>query len=196
MQILAVYGSEYGQAEAVLRRIADALRARGHIVAIHKGNQLPETATPDRYDAVLVAASIVMGHYQAYIRDFVTTHRAALGDRPTAFISVNGSSPESVPEWRAAAARYVRQFLAQTGWTPRWTATFSGALRYPRYGLITRLVMRMISRSQGGPTDTSHEFEFTDWQAVDRFAETLCTALATEGRARWDLDTRSSRLAV
>jgi len=38
--------------------------------------------------------------------------------------------------------------------------------------------MRMISRQEGGPTDTSREFEFTDWDHVDRFAAELADALA------------------
>lgn len=38
--------------------------------------------------------------------------------------------------------------------------------------------MRAISRSQGGPTDTSREYEFTDWDAVDRFGQALADGLA------------------
>ena len=63
---------------------------------------------------------------------------------------------------------------------PGGTATFSGALRYPRYGPVTRWIMKLISRRSGGPTDTSQEYEFTDWQAVDRFGEDLARALADE----------------
>ncbi len=138
----------------------------------------------DDFDAVVVAASIIIGKYQPYIRQFVRRHAAGLRGRPTAFISVNGSSPESLPEWRAAATRYVDTFLKDTGWQPRWTASFSGALRYPRYGIVTRWIMKMISRQTGGPTDTSREYEFTDWNAVDQFALDLAAGLGHGGLNR------------
>jgi menaquinone-dependent protoporphyrinogen IX oxidase len=56
-------------------------------------------------------------------------------------------------------------------------ATFSGACNFAR--LVT-LDYELISRRSGGPTDTSQEYEFTDWQAVDRFSEDLARALADE----------------
>ena len=183
MRVLGVFGSEYGQTETVLRRIAGVLAGRGHSVAIHRANAVPKGAAVEEFDLVLIAASIIMGRYQTYVRSFVRTHLQALNSLPTAFISVNGSSPESNPEWRAAARNYVARFLGQTSWSPRWTATFSGALRYPRYGRVTRWVMKKISARWGGPTDTTAEYEFTDWAAVDRFAAELSEALAQEAAA-------------
>jgi menaquinone-dependent protoporphyrinogen oxidase len=181
MKILAVYGSRFGQAEAILRRITGVLQTRGHEVSVFKGDQLPAATAVDSFDAIVVAASIIVGRYQPYIREFVARHLATLRDRPSAFVSVSGTSPESVPAWRASAERYVRQFLDETGWRPCRTATFAGALRYRRYGLVTRWIMKAISRRYGGPTDASKDYEFTDWQAVDRFAADLAEALA--GRA-------------
>jgi len=178
MRVLAVYGSEYGQAEAVLRRVAKTLMGEGHWIAIHRADALPEGTAVEDFDLVLVAGSIIMGRYQAYVRSFVRRHLRALSHVPTAFISVNGSSPETNPVWRAAAGGYVARFLEETSWTPRWTATFSGALRYPRYGLVTRWIMKKISARSGGPTDTTREYEFTDWAAVDRFATELAEAFS------------------
>lgn len=183
MNILAVFGSNHGQTEAVVRRVAAALEGRGHAVRVLKGDAIPPDARVEAFDAVVVGASIVVGRHQAYIVRFVQRHLDALRDRPGAFISINGANPESMPGWRAEADRYVAQFLQRTGWTPRWTAAFSGALRYPRYGWVTRWVMRAISRSQGGPTDTSREYEFTDWGAVDRFAQAVADGLAAPGAA-------------
>lgn len=178
MKILGVYGSEYGQAEAVLKRISKVLERHGHSVTIVKGNAVPPGLSVEDFDAVVIAASIIVGNYQRYIREFVTRHRGALSSRLTAFVSVNGASPESMPAWRAAADRYVAGFLKQTEWTPSLTAAFAGALRYPRYGLVTRWIMKLISRSTGGPTDTSREYEFTDWEEVERFGGRLAEAIA------------------
>jgi menaquinone-dependent protoporphyrinogen oxidase len=177
MKILAVYGSEYGQAEKVVRRVAGALEARGHALEVFRGDAIPDGVEVTDFDAVLVGASIIMGHYQRYVRDFVRRRAALLTAMPTAFVSVSGSSPESVPEWQESARGYVAKFLKETGWVPRWNAKFSGALRYPRYGPITRWIMKRISARYGAPTDTSQEYEFTDWDAVDRFGGELADAL-------------------
>lgn len=177
MKVLAVYGSTYGQAEAVMHRVAATLQADGHDVQTFRGDALPADLAVDGFDAVIVAASIIVGKYQAYIRSFVRRHAVALRTRPTAFISVSGTSPETLKAWRDAARAYVERFCRETGWEPRWTATFSGALRYQHYGLVTRWIMKLIAGRTGGPTDTSREYEFTDWSAVDRFARDLSNGL-------------------
>jgi len=183
MKILAVYGSEYGQAEAVIRRIANALERSGHSVSISRADRVPRGTNVADFDAVLVGASIIMGRYQRYVRDFVRRHLDDLNRLPSAFVSVSGASPEDVPEWRTAATEYVAKFLTETSWSPRWKATFSGALRYKRYGIVTRWIMKRISAHSGGPTDTSRDYEFTDWAAVDRFGSEVVSAVARERAA-------------
>ena len=177
MKILAVYGSNYGQTRAVLQRVAAALESHGHSVATFKGDALPADLVVEDYAAAVLAGSVHMGKYRPYMLDFVRRHTAALRDRPTAFISVNGTRPESEPEWRDEANAYVRQFVEQTGLEPRWTASFAGKLQYKSYGFITRFIMKRIAGSRGGPTDTSRDYEFTDWDAVDRFGGELADGL-------------------
>ena len=60
-------------------------------------------------------------------------------------------------------------FTHQTGWRPAHALPVAGALPYSRYNFVIRLVMKRIARKAGGPTDTSHDYEFTDWLGVDRF---------------------------
>jgi menaquinone-dependent protoporphyrinogen oxidase len=184
MKVLAVFGSSHGQAESVLRRVAATLEQHGHDLELRDGERLPRKLEVSEFDAVVVAASIILGRHQSAIREFVQRHKAELAARPAAFISINGAAPESDPKWQEAARGYLEGFLRQTGWTPRWTATFAGALRYRSYGLVTRRLIKLISWQAGGPTDTSRDYEFTDWEAVDRFASTLATGLASAGGAR------------
>jgi len=184
MKILALYGSRFGQAKAVLGRIVQALGDAGHLVTVVDAKSPPPGLAPEDFDAVVVAASIIMGRHESYVRRWVKANAGALAELPGAFVSVNGTSPEADPEWRAAADRYVAQFISQTGWRPRWAAAFSGALRYSRYGPVTRWIMRKIAEKEGGPTDTSRDYEFTDWDAVARFAGTLATDFA---QAAWEI---------
>jgi len=184
MKILALYGSRFGQAEAVLRRVVRRLATSGHSVTMVDGRVIPDTLSLDHFDAVVVAASIIMGRHQAYVRSWARSNASALSRLPGAFISVNGASPESRAEWRKGAEEYLARFAVQTGWHPRWTAAFGGALRYSRYDPITRWIMKRIAAKEGGPTDTSHDHELTDWAAVDRFADKLVAGLGAVASER------------
>jgi len=186
MKILALYASRFGQAEAVLRRVVRRLSTAGHSVTLVNARTIPESLRLDHFDGVVVAASIIMGRHQSYVRRWARSNAAILSRLPGAFISVNGASPESRADWRKRAEEYVARFAVQTGWHPRWTAVFGGALRYSRYDPITRWVMKRIAAKEGGPTDTSRDYELTDWEAVDRFADKLATGFhaATPERER------------
>lgn len=180
MKILALYGSRFGQAEAILRRVVERLESRGHSVTMVKGDATPPEVAPSDFDAVVVAASIIMGRHQRYVRKWVRAHAPALNAMPSAFISVNGTPPEPTPEWQAEATTYAKKLTTETGWNPQWIATFAGALRYSLYGPITRWVMKRLVRSRGGPTDTSRDHDFTNWEGVDRFGDSLAEHLAEE----------------
>jgi menaquinone-dependent protoporphyrinogen oxidase len=46
--------------------------------------------------------------------------------------------------------------------------------------VLTRLVMRYIAKRAGGPTDTSRDYDFTDWNALARFAGEFADELGAE----------------
>jgi menaquinone-dependent protoporphyrinogen oxidase len=57
----------------------------------------------------------------------------------------------------------------------------AGALPYTRYNFLVRFLMKRIARKAGGPTDTSRDYDFTDWAALDRFAAAFAdTAVGSE----------------
>jgi menaquinone-dependent protoporphyrinogen oxidase len=60
--------------------------------------------------------------------------------------------------------------LDATGLDPDVVGLFAGALAYRRYGWFKRHLMRSIARRQGGDTDMTRDFEYTDWDAVTEFA--------------------------
>ena len=46
----------------------------------------------------------------------------------------------------------------------------AGALAYTRYNRLTRWAMKRIVTKAHGDTDTSRDYEYTDWNDVRRFA--------------------------
>jgi len=166
--ILVVHGSVDGQGARIAERIGEVVRRAGHTAEVRSF----ENATIGLVaasDAVIVGGSIRYGHYPAGLERFVRDNREPIGDRVNAFYSVSLSAggPGAKP---ATAWGYVDEFMRRTGWQPQRIASFAGALLYRRYNPFIRLMMRMIVAMAGGETDTTRDHEYTDWDAVERFA--------------------------
>jgi menaquinone-dependent protoporphyrinogen oxidase len=84
---------------------------------------------------------------------------------------------------RAQTMEIVDKLLVDTGWHPRRVELVAGALPYTRYNFLIRFVMRQIAKKEGGDTDTSRDYEYTDWNAVERFAVEFVEEVAASGSA-------------
>jgi menaquinone-dependent protoporphyrinogen oxidase len=175
-RILLLYATTEGQTELIAERVARTLREKGHNVEMLPADTAGPGPDPANYDGVMIGASIHYGHHPAYLHKLVRRHGNALAARPCAFFSVSLSAGGPRPKL-AAAQRYLDKFMRKTGWRPQLTASFAGALKYSLYGPIKRRVMIVFMTLGGGETDTSRDYEYTDWDAVERFAEAYAQRL-------------------
>ncbi len=168
-RILMLYGTTDGQTGKIARAVADTLRTFNHDVdVINARTGWPQAAA---YDAVVVAASVHAGGYQRAVHRWVHAHADALNTRPTAFISVCLGILQRDPKADADLKAILTRFLTATGWQPRMAKAVAGALPYTRYNPFTRWIMKRIVSKAGGDTDTSRDYEYTDWQDLRVFAE-------------------------
>jgi menaquinone-dependent protoporphyrinogen oxidase len=172
-RILIVYASSHGQTAKICRRISLMLSLDNHQVELRKADELPAETRFADFDGVLVAASVTYGKHQPYLTDLVTRRAGELNHVPSAFLSVCGALAGTWPDGPATAAKYVSEFIAKTGWHPNLTQSVAGAVAYTRYPFFTRMVMKLISARTGRPTDTSRDWEFTNWQEIDEFAAAM-----------------------
>ncbi|HEY3500587.1 MAG TPA: flavodoxin domain-containing protein [Polyangiaceae bacterium] len=168
--ILVVYATKEGQTEKIARRITDTLRHEGHTVDLVDTDHPRVVPEHGRFQAVFVGAPIHAGGYPRSVLRFVRTHHALLERVPSAFFSVGLAVASRTSDGRAQTLPLVEKFVEQTGWRPRRVELLAGALLYSKYNFLVRFVMRRISAKEGGDTDTTRDYEYTDWQAVDRFA--------------------------
>ena len=173
---LVLYATTEGQTARIAERMTATLRNQGHVVESHSADAVPAGLDWAAFDGIIIGAAIHYGHHPAYLRTLVRRHRDALAARPSAFFSVSlsGGGPGAKP---AAAKRYLDKFLLQTGWHPEQTASFAGALQFSKYGAFKRMLMIIIVGIAGGDTDTSRDYEYTDWDAVERFADSYAQRL-------------------
>jgi menaquinone-dependent protoporphyrinogen oxidase len=178
MNILILYGSLEGQTAKISEHLARTIRIKGHEVTTRSGKNLPTGFSVDKYDAAIIGGPIHMGKYPAYIKKFVTSHRDWLNNVPSAFFTVCMAVHSQHAKSREEAILYGENFLANTGWRPKLTSTFAGAVKYTQYNFVTRFIMKRISKKEGGNTDTSRDHEYTDWESVERFAEEFVGGIA------------------
>ena len=63
------------------------------------------------------------------------------------------------------------RFVSASGWQPGITRPVPGALLYTRYNPVKRWMMKRIVRKAGGDTDTTRDYEYTDWNELRAFAD-------------------------
>ena len=167
-EVLLIYASTHGHTAKVADRVAETLQAEGvevdQRVIADAGD-----AHPREYDGAIIAASVHEGRHQREMVDWVKHHRLALNGLPGAFLSVSLTAAEDSGEALEATRECIDDFLDDTGWTPTLSIPVAGALQYREYDVFTRLLMRMMMRRGGHPTDVSHDYDYTDWDAVERF---------------------------
>src|SRR6185295_9593710 len=167
-RILVIYGTTEGQTGKVARFVGDTLRAAG--ISTDVIDARTTCPSPDGYDAVIVAASVHAGGYQRAVRRWVQAEAERLNAKPTAFVSVCLGVLQHEPKVDAELAAIIDRFRTMTGWRPGITKAVAGALPYSRYNWLKRWVMVRIVRKAGGDTDTSRDYEYTDWADVRSFA--------------------------
>jgi len=175
-RVLVVFGTTDGHTARIARHVANELRGLGHMVGVIDLRVDP-LASLTGIDAVIVAGSVRMGRFQRKLVHFVRDHADALERVPNAFLAVSLSAAQSSEAARHEVAKTLARFTAKTHWTPDYAIPVAGALLYKQYGFLTRLVMRRISRMSGGDTDTSRDYEYTDWNALSDFAARFDGAL-------------------
>jgi menaquinone-dependent protoporphyrinogen oxidase len=164
---LIVYASTHGHTARIAARIAAAMRDQSLDVDLRDVADAAD-AEPGRYGVVVVGASLHRERHQKEVARWVIDRREALDQLPTVFFSVSLSAAEDSDEARADTQRCIDEFCANTGWTPSRTEAVAGCLQYREYDPFTRQLMRLIMRRMGHPTDASHDYDYTDWDAVDR----------------------------
>lgn len=82
---------------------------------------------------------------------------------------------------RACRASSETVFRANTGWTPTPVERIAGCLQYREYDVFTRQLMRLLTKRMGHPTDTSHDYDYTDWDRVERFGRELAGTASPAG---------------
>jgi menaquinone-dependent protoporphyrinogen oxidase len=170
-KILIAYATTDGQTEKIADYLGKQLGERGHGVTTHRLIKGSTGPSPEGFDVVVLGASVRYDKYQPEFSRYVDSQMEALKRaKAVAFFSVSGAASSTAPEHRSKAQGYMSHFEQTHHWQPAFEASFAGAIKYSRYNPVLRWVMKHISKKSGRDTDTSRDWEYTNWQQVDAFA--------------------------
>jgi len=168
-KLLVVYTTYDGHSAKIAKRIAAVQEGSDCAVELCDiARTIPQHPTKE-YEGVVISGPLQGGKHAPKLTQFVSTNLATWNELPSAFFSVSLSAAGG-PGQQDDATRCLSDFLDETGWHPDSTSTIAGALLYREYGFFKRWMMKMIVKRAGGDTDTSRNYVYTDWDAVDHFA--------------------------
>lgn len=171
--ILLLYSSRFGQCKRIANTLAQELTPLGcicEVLNIEEDSTLEKAI--DKYDCVIITASIRYGYYHKKVGIFVQKHLQALQNTLDVFIPVNLVARK--PERRTLESNsYVRKFLEKTAWKPKLLNIQPGALNYPAYNFIDRMMIKLIMKMTKGETDTTKSIDYTDWNEIKAYAHTI-----------------------
>jgi len=172
---LVVYATTDGQTRKISERIATVLRDNGVDGTLIDIGQAKNVDLTD-CDCLIAGASVRYGKHDPRMARFLENNRATIERIPNAFFSVNLIARK--PDKRNLEGnKYLRKFLDEIAFEPNHLEIIAGRLDYPAYKFLDRVMIQVIMKMTGGPSDGKSIVEYTDWDQVDRFAERMASEL-------------------
>lgn len=184
-RVLVAYHSADGHTAEIANRIAEMIGKAGASVDVIDAADAP---APTDYDGVVLGDSIHAGRHSRALTTYLTQHLAEVQARPNALFQVSLTSAKTDEKSAAEVRQYVSGLLDRTGFDPDMVGLFAGAVVYTRYGWLKRRMMRRIVSSDSDDTDVSRDYDYTDWAAVEHFAEDVYRLVTSEDQRDDDLD--------
>jgi menaquinone-dependent protoporphyrinogen oxidase len=179
------FATREGHTQRIAERIAADLRTLGFdvdLLAVRRPLPLPLRS----YSAAVLAASVHGGGHEHEMVRFVKEHRLELERIPTAFLSVTLSEAGAEMREKSTAEHaqfandvdaMLRRFFHETQWHPTMAKPVAGALLYRHYNFFVRLIMKRIAKKVGAATDTSRDYDYTDWVELHKFVGDLAAEI-------------------
>ncbi len=173
MKALLLTSSTDGQTEKIMRVIAAEMIIDDYdIITIHELMDKGEIIDWKEYQKIVIGASIRYGHYHKKLYHFIKQYANELNAAKAYFFGVNLVARKAEKN-TAQTNSYTRKFLKKIDWKPEKVAVFAGACRWSMYNFWQTKIIQLIMVITKGPTDTSKDVEFTDWDNVRSFAKSL-----------------------
>lgn len=177
MKLLLLYGSTDGQTEKIARHIKSEAEKGDVEIRIYDAANSPPS--PKGFDGVIIGSSIRDRSFQARVVAYVNAYVQELNTIPSVFFTVSsaaiGLRQQRPKSWRRKGLNVLTDsFLKDSRWKPVLVEHIAGAIKFTKYSWQTKTGFWLMALFSGWKRDTSRDYEYTDWDAVDVFVHHAC----------------------
>jgi menaquinone-dependent protoporphyrinogen oxidase len=169
-RIAIVFSSATGQTKKIARYLEEKIQQSGFSTVLIDADLEPQVSLPSSIDGIIYGTPVYRSRYRPTLLAWSQRHVRELEHVPSAFFTVSLNAADRREQARPDDEALLRDFFRQTRHVPAFAASFAGALKYREYSWFIRWIMRTKSKRAGGDTDTSRDYEYTNWEQVDAFA--------------------------
>jgi menaquinone-dependent protoporphyrinogen oxidase len=172
MRVLVAYASLHGATQGIAERMADRLRAAGHLAEAQPTTRVGDL---DGYDAFVIGGAAYIGRWLKDATEFVLRHRAVLAERPTWLFSSGplGTDPIDAQGRDQRDVAQPKEFAElRDAVHPRELRVFFGALDPSHLGLRDRAIRTLPAGRALLP-----EGDFRNWPEIDAWAAGIAVEL-------------------
>ena len=165
-----LYGSIDGHTLKICNKIKEYFILNNQKIEVFNIEEFNEDVLS--FNKLIIGSSIRYGVHNVKIIEFINKNKQDLETIKTSFFSVNLVARK--PEKNAPTTNpYVIKFFKNINWKPASVEVFAGMLDYKKYKFFDRLMIQLIMRITKGPTNKNTKIEYTNWQRVEKFADTV-----------------------
>ena len=170
-KIIIIYSTTDGHTREICSCLMQVIEEHDNQVSLLSINDI-NSIDLESFDKIVIGASIRYGKHNKKVYQFIKKHSQLLEKKSNAFFSVNvvARKPEkNQPDTNP----YLKKFLTQIPWKPKKLAVFAGKIDYQKYSFWDRSMIRLIMWMTNGPTDPKAKIDFTNWNQVKEFGQTI-----------------------
>jgi len=170
IKIGIIYSTVDGQTLKICKKIAEHLAEKNVEAKLFSIEEFNEDIAS--FDKLIIGASIRYGVHNEKIIKFIKTNKEKLDSIKSLFFSVNLVARK--PEKNTPSTNpYVVKFFKTIDWKPTLVEVFAGKLDYQKYPFFDRIMIQLIMWMTKGPTDSTTEIEYTNWEKVKNFSNSV-----------------------
>ncbi len=170
-KIIIIYSTTDGHTREICAYLMQVIEEHDNQVTLLSINDI-NAIDLKSFDKIVIGASIRYGKHHKKVYQFIKKQLQILEEKSSAFFSVNvvARKPEkNQPDTNP----YLKKFLTQISWKPKNLAVFAGEIDYQKYSFWDRSMIRFIMWMTNGPTDAKAKIDFTNWNQVKEFGQTI-----------------------
>lgn len=168
-KVLIIFASRNGHTKTIANDIAIILEQNEKTVELCNIDATSPMRELKSYKHILVMSPVYNKKFMHKVVDFVANNHDELNKVSSILVGVCLSVIKS----KKQNEHYINNFLKRTRWNPNEIFILAGRLYYQDYGILEKILLKIMMFMYGEKTKTTEPIIFTDYQEVEKIAQKI-----------------------